>query len=88
MFLSHAGIVKAIVLPVASSLAGDAIKYGVDSAINYYKGNEIGGFDLAGSLHNAAYSLVWSNLPGKYIFEPFEMVLKKSDCKLSICNCY
>ena len=72
------GLVKAVVLPIAASLTGDVLKYGVDAGIDYVQGNEVGEFDIAGSLHNAAFDLAWSNVPGKYIFERFGELLKRS----------
>ena len=71
-------------IPVAASLAGDVTKYGVDAGIDYIQGNEVDSFDVAGSLHNAGFGLVWSNLPGRFLFEPLEMIVKKSGGKFEI----
>lgn len=78
IILFPAGIVKAVILPIAGALTGDIVKYGVDAGIDYVQGNEIGEFDVAGSLHNAAFDLAWSNVPGKFIFERFGELLKRS----------
>ena len=68
---------KAVVIPVVSSLAGDGLKYLVDAGHDFVKGNEIRDFDLASSLHNAAFGLVWSNIPGRFVFGKLEMAVKK-----------
>ena len=77
MLICFSGIVKAVVIPVASSLAGDGLKYLVDAGHDFIEGNRIRDFDLAGSLHNAAFGLVWSNFPGRF-FGKFEMTIKNS----------
>ena len=66
------GFIKYGVIPVASSLGNDLVKYGVDSGVNYLQGNEVGGFDVGAALHNAGFSLAWSNIPGKLLFERLE----------------
>ena len=56
-------------------MGGDLIKYSVDNAREYLNGEEVGDFDLVCSLKG---DLVWTNLPGRYIFERFDKVLKNS----------
>ena len=68
-------------ISVSSSLAGDIVKYGVDAGIDHIQGNEVADPNLAGSLHNAGFDLVWGLLPGKFIFQPLENVLKRSGGK-------
>ena len=53
--------------PIASSLVGDVVKYGVDALNDIRQGNEVRDFDLAGTISNALFGAAWSKLPGKYI---------------------
>ena len=76
-----AGIVKAVILPAATVIGGDLLKYGIDNAQKFFKGEKVDDFDLSRSLKNAAFDVVWKNLPGKYVYDRFDDILKKADSK-------
>ncbi len=74
----NAGIVKALVIGAVSSLAGDAIKYTIDSGRD-----GANGINVAESLSNAVFSAVWNAFPGRF-FGSAEDFVKNSGGKLNI----
>lgn len=70
-----------MVIPIASSVVGDVVKYGVEH-------RTLKGFDVVSTARNAIYNLVLSNTAGKYYFEPLETILKADGGKFCITGLY
>ena len=76
---TYVGIVKGLLIGAASSLAGDAVKFTVDSGKD-----RANGINVAESLSNAAYSAVWNAFPGRLIFDKAEDFIKNSGGMLGV----
>ena len=63
-------------LPAATAIGGDLLKYGIDNAQKFINGEEVEDFDYRCSLKNAAFDVVWRNLPGRF-FGRFDGFLKR-----------
>ena len=80
--MSHTGVALFKGAAFAAPVAAEVVKYGVSTLL----GEDT---NLADSLHDAGYGLAWNLLPGKFIFEPFEMILKNAGSKLNcIISCF
>lgn len=53
--------------PIAASVAGDLVKYGVDALNDIRQGKEVRDFKLGEVISNAAFGAVWGQFPGKYV---------------------
>ena len=74
--MSHTGVALFKGAALAAPVAAEVVKYGVSALL----GEDT---NLADSLHDAGYGLAWNLLPGKLVFEPFEMIIKNAGSKFN-----
>ena len=74
--MSHTGVALFKGAALAAPVAAEVVKNVVSTLL----GEDT---NLANSLHDAGYGLAWNLIPGKFIFEPLETILKTDGSKFN-----